>query len=284
MIAIARPTDTTLHVGMRYRDASLFMAQAPGRQPSSRAKGLLSVQIEVFSDVVCPWCYIGKRRLEEALDGFAHRDDVEVRYRSFQLDPSTPDDVTGTQAERLAEKYGIPVSQAEAMNARVSSIAAEAGLDFRLDRAHPANTRKAHRLLHLAAEQGKQPELKERLLAAHFSHGEDVGDTQTLVTAAEAAGLDGEAARTALANGDYADEFEADLALARAFGISSVPFFVVDRKYGIAGAQETAALREALEKAWLDSHPLQMFDAASGSGTAADGDAAENCADGACAV
>lgn len=244
------------------------------------------MQIEVFSDVVCPWCYIGKRRLEEALSGFAHRDDVDVRYRSFQLDPSTPENVTGTQAERLAEKYGIPVSQAEAMNERVSGVAADSGLEFHLDRAVPANTVKAHRLLHFAADRGRQAELKERLLATYFTRGENVADTDALVTAAGDAGLDADAVRAVLDNGEYAEEVDQDFALARSFGISSVPFFVIDRKYGIAGAQETAVLAQALEEAWLESHPLTMVDPR-GSGddaVSAGADAASNCTDGTCTV
>jgi len=235
------------------------------------------VQVEVFSDVVCPWCYIGKRRLEQALAGFAHADDVTVTFRSFQLDPTTPKDAAGTLTERLADKYGVPLAQAEAMNERVSTVAASVGLDFHLDRAHPANTLDAHRLLHFAAEHGKQAELKERLMRAYFTEGLRLGDAQTLVRLAAEVGLDGDAARTALDGDEYASDVVEDLSLARSFGISAVPFFVIDRKYGISGAQESAVLLQALEQAWSEANPLTMV-------TAAAGPAADDCADGSCAV
>ena len=235
------------------------------------------MQVEVFSDVVCPWCYIGKRRLEQALETFPHRDDVTVTYRSFQLDPSTPKDVTGTLAERLADKYGVSLEKARAMNERVSTIAATVGLGYHLDDAHPANTFDAHRLLHFAAAHGKQTELKERLMQAYFVRGEAIGDTDALVAMAADVGLDADAARAALAGNDYADAVRDDLSLARTFGINAVPFFVIDRKYGISGAQETPVLAQALERAWIESHPLTMVDGrlAPGRGEA-DGDSAES--------
>jgi predicted DsbA family dithiol-disulfide isomerase len=240
------------------------------------------MQVEVFSDVVCPWCYIGKRRLEQALQEFGHADDVTVTYRSFQLDPSTPKDVTGTLTERLAAKYGVSAQQAAAMNARVSGIAETVGLDFHLDEAPPANTFDAHRLLHFAAEHGKQAELKERLMRAYFVEGLHVDDPDTLVSLAADVGLDADAAREALEGADgtaYAQAVTEDLSLARSFGISAVPFFVIDRTYGISGAQESAVLRQALEQAWSESHPLTMVGAGGGAGSAAD-----DCSDGSCAV
>jgi predicted DsbA family dithiol-disulfide isomerase len=247
----------------------------------------MTMQVEVFSDVVCPWCYIGKRRLEQALDGFAHRDDVTVTFRSFQLDPSIPKDVTVTQVERLAEKYGVSMAQAEAMNARVSGVAAGAGLDFHLDAAHPANTFDAHRLLHFAAEHGKQAELKERLMQAYFMRGEDIGDPESLADLAAEVGLDRDEARAVLASDRYADAFREDVSLARAFGINSVPFFVIDRKYGIAGAQDVAVLRDALEQAWATAHPLTMVSVGAATGSAdeaADAAGAGDCTDGVCRV
>lgn len=235
------------------------------------------MQVEVFSDVVCPWCYIGKRHLEQALAEFPHADDVTVTYRSYQLSPDTPKDATGTLTEMLSAKYGVSEAQAQAMNDRVTGVAAEAGLEYRLDRAHPANTVDAHRLLHFAATQGKQAELKERLLAAYFTEGKRIGDPEVLVAEAEAVGLDGEAARAVLAGDDYADEVNADFSLARAFGITGVPFFVIDRKFGLSGAQPASTLRQALEEAWMDAHPLVGLDSTS------TGDAG-SCADGVCQV
>lgn len=238
------------------------------------------VQVEVFSDVVCPWCYIGKRRLEQALGQFAHADDVTVTYRSFQLDPSTPADVTGTLAARLADKYGVGLAQAKAMNERVTEVARTVGLDFRLDDAHPANTMDAHRLLHFAAGNGRQADLAERLMRAYFTDGLHVGDRTTLVALAGEVGLDPDAARAALAGDDgaedYADAVAEDLSLARSFGITAVPFFVIDRRYGVAGAQEAAVLRQALEQAWSEAHPLTVVSAGAGEGAA--------CEDGSCAV
>lgn len=240
------------------------------------------MQVEVFSDVVCPWCYIGKRHMEQALEKFPHADDVSVTYRSYQLDPTTPKDVTGTLAENLAKKYGVSAAQAEAMNARVTGVAAEAGLDYHLEDAHPANTFDAHRLLHFAAANGKQLELKERLFAAYFVEGKKIGDTDVLVGEAEAVGLDGAAARAVLEGTAFTDEVNADISLASAFGITGVPFFVIDRKYGLSGAQPAEVIRQSLENAWLESHPLTMVGAQATAGTDdADGD---NCADGVCRV
>jgi predicted DsbA family dithiol-disulfide isomerase len=238
------------------------------------------VQVEVFSDVVCPWCYIGKRRLEEALEQFPHAGDVTVTFRSFQLDPTTPKDVTGTLTERLADKYGVPLEQAKSMNERVTGVASSVGLDFHLDDAHPANTLDAHRLLHFAAAHGKQAELKERLMRAYFTDGEILGDSQTLVRLAAEVGLDEAEAREVLAGDAYATEVAEDLSLARSFGISAVPFFVLDRKYGISGAQETAVLRQALEQAWSEANPLTMVSA----GSSEDATGSEDCSDGSCAV
>lgn len=237
------------------------------------------MQVEVFSDVVCPWCYIGKRHLEQALAEFPHADDVTVTYRSYQLSPDTPKDATGTLTEMLAAKYGVSESQAQAMNDRVSGVAAEAGLEYHLEAAHPANTVDAHRLLHFASAQGKQAELKERLLAAYFTEGKRIGDAEVLVAEAEAVGLDGAAARAVLASDEYSDEVNADFSLARAFGITGVPFFVIDRKFGLSGAQPAATLRQVLEEAWMDAHPLTMVDAP---GSEAAGD--DSCADGVCRV
>ena len=209
--------------------------------------------VEVWSDVVCPWCYIGKRRLEEALARFEHRDQVEVVWRSFELDPSAPRAVEGTYAARLAAKYRIPVSEAEAMIERMTRVGDDTGVDFRFDRARPGNTFDAHRLLHLAADRGVQGELEERLLAATFTEGEPVGDPGTLVRLGTEAGLDESEARSVLASGAYAAEVRDDERQARAFGIDAVPYFVLDRAIGIPGAQPAEVLVGALEQAWSRS-------------------------------
>ncbi len=208
--------------------------------------------IEIFSDVVCPWCYIGKRRLERALADFTHRDGVELLYRSFELDPTTSKDSDLSLDEMLAAKYGRSLTEARAMNHRVSDLAAEAGLRFDLARAHPANTFDAHRLLHHALAQGRQAELTERLLRAYFTEGARLADHRVLADLAAEVGLDRERAAAVLAGQDYADAVRADLALARSFGATGVPFFVFDRRYGVSGAQDVGVFAQVLERAWSD--------------------------------
>ena len=211
-----------------------------------------SVLIEVFSDVVCPWCYIGKRRLEQALAEFPHAGDVQVLFRSFQLDPSTPEDSELSLEEMLSAKFGTSRDDARAMNQRVSDIAAAVGLHYHLAAAHTANTFDAHRLLHFAGTQGRQAELKERLMRAYFTEGRRIGDPAVLTEMAAEVGLDHGAAAAVLAADDYADDVRADLALARRFGANGVPFFVFDRRYGISGAQETDVFRQVLDEAWAE--------------------------------
>jgi len=214
------------------------------------------VQIEVFSDVVCPWCYIGKRRLEEALSRFDHADQVTVTYRSFQLDPSSPDTSELGLDEMLATKYGRTIEQARAMNAQVSTIAAGVGLDFRLDIARPANTFRTHRLIHHAADRGLANELTERLMLGYFSEGVRVGERADLLRLAVEVGLDEAQAAAVLDSDAYTADVRADITLARQFGATGVPFFVFDRKYGISGAQETTMFTQVLTTAWADAHPL----------------------------
>ena len=213
------------------------------------------MHIEVFSDVVCPWCYIGKRRLEEALSRFDHADQVRVTYRSFQLDPSSPDTSELGLEQMLAARYGRSIEQAKAMNAQVSAVAAGAGLDFRLDRARPANTIRAHRLIHYAADHGLANELTERMMRGYFSEGVRVGERADLLRLAVEVGLDVAGAAEVLDSDAYADDVRADIDLARQFGATGVPFFVFDRKYGISGAQETALFTEVLTTAWSDAQP-----------------------------
>lgn len=215
------------------------------------------MRIEIWSDVVCPWCFIGKRRLESALAAFPHRDEVEVEYRSFELDPSAPTPATEPVVGMLARKYGVSVEQAGQMQDQVTQVAAEVGLEYHLDRTLHANTVDAHRLLHLAlAESGPrvQAELKEALMTAYFTRAEDVTDHDVLRKAASDAGLDPSRVDVVLASREYADAVRADVDQARAFGASGVPFFVVDRKFGVSGAQPVEVFTQVLERAWADSH------------------------------
>ena len=229
------------------------------------------VKVEIWSDVVCPWCYIGKRRFEQALAGFPHRDEVEVVWRAFELDPSAPAERTGGYAENLAGKYGVPLAQAQQMIDTMTATAAQDGLDLDFGTARPGGTFDAHRLLHAAAERGVQDAVKERLLRATFTEGEPIGDSETLVRLVAEAGLDADEARAVLASDRYAAEVRGDEQQARAYGISGVPFFVVDGRYGVSGAQPAEALGQVLAQAWAERSPLQMV-SASGSAPGCDGD------------
>ena len=220
----------------------------------------MDMKVEIWSDVVCPWCYIGKRRFEAALARFAHRDEVELVWRSFELDASAPpsDATQGTYAQRLAQKYGRSVAEAQAMIDGMTATAAEEGLDFRFDLARPGNTFDAHRLLHLALETGLQDALKERLDRATFTEGSPASDHAALRALAVEVGLPAADVDAVLASDRYADAVRADEAQARAYGINGVPFFVVDGRYGISGAQPAEVVLSALEQAWSDRAPLTL--------------------------
>ncbi len=201
------------------------------------------MKIEIWSDVVCPWCYIGKRRLEHALEKFEHADDVEIIWRSFQLDPSAPEGKAIPTAEYLAGRFG---DQSAQMTDRVTGIAAGEGLEFDYGKALSVNTFHLHRLLHLAADLGVADAAKERLLRAYFTEGADLSDPDTLAGLMKEAGVDPDRARQVLDSDEYADAVRADISEARALGASGVPFFVIDRKYGISGAQPTEVFLQAL--------------------------------------
>ena len=213
------------------------------------------MRIEVWSDVVCPWCYIGKRHLESALAGFDHRDDVEVVYRSFELDPSAPEVPVETTVESLAKKFGTDVAGARELMTRADGAAASVGLVFNHADAPHARTVDAHRLLHLALDAGVQAELKEALLAAYFTRGESMGDHDVLRGVAVSAGLDAARVDEVLSGTEYLDAVHADIAQARAYGANGVPFFVVDQRYGVSGAQPPEVFTELLDRAWTESHP-----------------------------
>jgi len=230
------------------------------------------MQVEVWSDVVCPWCYIGKRRLESALERFPQRDQVEVIWRSFQLDPTVPEGETHPTLPALAAKYGASEEAMRANMAHVEEIAAGEGLEYHLADGVSGNTLLAHQLLHLAAEHGLRNELKERLLHAHFEEGRSVFEVDSLVALGAEVGLDATEAREALTDRRFLAAVHQDAATAQALGATGVPFFVVDRKYGAAGAQPAELLLQILERAWTDAHPLITVPAADG------------CTDDSCAV
>jgi len=212
------------------------------------------LQLDIWSDIACPWCYIGKRHLEQALATFEHAADVEIHWRAFELDPSAPrvGDRVQSYAERIAKKYGVPVAQGQQMIDRVIGAGAKAGLPFRYDLVTPGNTFDAHRLLHWAHELGKQGELKERMLRGYMTEGAAIGDRDVLVQLAADVGLDAGEARTVLETERYTEAVRADEDLARELGISGVPFFVMAGKIGVSGAQPAELLRDALDKAWAD--------------------------------
>ena len=218
------------------------------------------MRIEIWSDVVCPWCYIGKRHLEQALEGFEHGDDVEIVYRSFELDPTTPEVPVETTVEALARKFGTDVPGARELMKRADGVAASVGLEFRHADAPHARTVDAHRLLHLALAEGRQAELqaalKEALLAAYFTRGESMGDHDVLRKVAVEVGLDPGRVDEVLGSDEYLVAVHADIAQARAYGANGVPFFVVDQKYGVSGAQPTEVFSQLLDRAWADGHPV----------------------------
>ena len=207
------------------------------------------MKIEIWSDVVCPWCYIGKRRLERALGEFEHADEVEIAWRSFQLNPDTPAGTAVPTSEYLVQRFGPQASQ---MTGRVAALGRDEGLVLDFDSSLTVNTLDAHRLLHLAADLGVGDAAKERLLRAHFTEGADLSDHETLVRLAGEAGVDQVRAREVLAGTEYADAVRADIELAQAFGATGVPFFVIDRKYGISGAQPAEAFLQALRTAYAE--------------------------------
>jgi predicted DsbA family dithiol-disulfide isomerase len=211
------------------------------------------MQVEIWSDVVCPWCYLGKRNFEQALQQFGHRDDVDVVYRSFELDPYAPQGQAEQVVELLASKYGMTPAQAEAAQRQMEERAAQAGLTFRMEGLRRGNTRDAHRLLQLARERGRQAELMERLHRAYFTDQESVFDNDSLIRLATEAGLDAAEAEAVLNSDQYGDAVTADERTAHALGANGVPFFVIDRRYGISGAQPAAVIGQALDQAWADA-------------------------------
>ncbi|KTS86349.1 DsbA family oxidoreductase [Microbacterium testaceum] len=212
-----------------------------------------AIKIDVWSDIACPWCYIGKRNLENGLAATADDDDapvVEIEYHSFELSPDTPEDFHGGEVDYLSQHKGISPDQAREMLDRVTGVAAEAGLAYRFDILQHTNTVKAHELLHFAKENGKQLELAEVLMSAYFLEGKHVGRDDDLVALATEVGLDEDAAREALASQRYRAAVRADQEQAQQFGITGVPFFVIDGKYGVSGAQPVEAFSQIARQVW----------------------------------
>jgi predicted DsbA family dithiol-disulfide isomerase len=208
--------------------------------------------VEVWSDIVCPWCYLGKRRLEAALARFEHAERVDVIWRSFELEPDAPREAQSRRA-LLLSRYGMTAEQAAERDAQMTALAAAEGLEYRPDLAQLGNTFDAHRVLHAARAAGLQAQAKERLLRGYFSEGRRLTDADTLVELAADAGLDPEAARAALADGSFAEDVREDEREAAAIGITGVPFFVLNRRYAVSGAQPSDLLLQALERTWAET-------------------------------
>lgn len=211
------------------------------------------ISIDIWSDIACPWCYIGKRNLEKGLEAVAADEDapqVNITFHSFELSPDTPVDFDGDEVDFLAGHKGMPREQVEQMLSNVTGVAANAGLEYRFDLLQHTNTVKAHELLHFAKAEGRQHEMEERLMSAYFTEGKHVGRIDDLVDLAVEVGLDADRARAALESEEFLPAVRQDQAQARAYGIQGVPFFVVDGQYGISGAQPPAALENVLRDLW----------------------------------
>ena len=208
------------------------------------------MQVEIWSDIACPWCYVGKRRFDAALAAFEHRDEVTVTWRSFELDPQAPVARSDDSATHLAQKYGMTREQAQASQRKLADVAAADGLDMRFDLSRGGNTFDAHRLVHLAEAHGLQDAMTERLMRAYFTEGEPIGDPDALVRLAVDVGLPEDEVRDVLATDRYAAEVRDDERTAASLGIHAVPFIAVDRRIGAAGARPPEALGELLRQAW----------------------------------
>ena len=219
---------------------------------SSVAPDMTSVlKVDVWSDIACPWCYVGKRRFAEGVrryqaDGGG---EVEVEYHSFELAPDTPVDFEGSEADFLADHKGLPLDQVHQMLAQMTEVARAEGLEFDYDSLQHTNTLKAHEALHAAKAAGRQAELKERLLRAYFTEGRHIGRAEQLADLAAEVGLDRDVVLAALRDGTYRADVAADIAQAAAYGIRGVPFFVIDGRYGVSGAQDPQLFADALRRA-----------------------------------
>ncbi|MBP2379062.1 putative DsbA family dithiol-disulfide isomerase [Microbacterium phyllosphaerae] len=212
-----------------------------------------AISIDIWSDIACPWCYIGKRNLEKGLEAVASDDDapqVDITFHSFELSPDTPVDFDGDEIDFLAGHKGMPREQVEQMLSHVTGVAEGAGLAYRFDLLQHTNTVKAHELLHFAKAQGVQHEMEERLMSAYFTEGKHVGRIDDLVELAVEVGLNPDDAREALVSARHLADVRQDQAQAQAYGIQGVPFFVIDGQYGISGAQPPAAFENVLRDLW----------------------------------
>ncbi|WP_110929852.1 DsbA family oxidoreductase [Paenibacillus bouchesdurhonensis] len=244
------------------------------------------MKVDIWSDFACPFCYIGKRKFEAALEQFAHRDQVEVGFRSFELAPDAQKNTGKDMNTILAEKYGMPYEQAKQMNDQVTLQAAEVGLAYHMDSVIPTNTHDAHQLTQFAKQHGKANELAERLFKAYFTEGLDLGDHTTLARLAAEIGLNEQEALKALEEASLDQTVTEELQEGARLGISGVPFFVFNNKYAVSGAQPSEAFLEVLQQVWQEDQqqPLQVITnkTSGNSGTGSSSD--PSCSDGSCSV
>ncbi|GMB09799.1 putative DsbA family dithiol-disulfide isomerase [Thermolongibacillus altinsuensis] len=238
------------------------------------------MKVEIWSDFVCPFCYIGKRRFEKALEQFEHKDKVEIVFRSFELDPHVERNPKKNVYEYLAEKYGMSLEQAKATTQQVGKQAEAVGLHYDFDNMKRTNTFDAHRLAHFANSEGKMEEMTERLMKAYFTEGLHIGDHEVLANLASEVGLDREKALDVLRNNGYADEVRRDEEIGRQLGITGVPFFLFNQKYAVFGAQSSDVFMDVLQKVWEEEQAQPSVINLNGKANSN----RDDCADGSCSV
>lgn len=210
------------------------------------------INVEIWSDIACPFCYIGKRNFENALAEFPHKNNVEIKWHSFQLDPTAKKDSKTDMFSLLSTKYGVSYEQAKQMTQRVTDMAKESGLNFYLDKAIPTNTLDAHRLTHLALKHGLQDKAKELLFLAYLTEGKNLGDSETLISLGADIGINPKEVRDMLESKDYIDEVLSDSEEGKYLGLTGVPFFVINKNYAISGAQPSKSFLEILKNIWQE--------------------------------
>lgn len=233
------------------------------------------MKVEIWSDVVCPFCYIGKRKFEAALAQFENKKSIQIEWKSFQLAPNQVTDPDKTLNQFLAEEKGWSLEYAKELNDQIVERAKQEGLIYHLDEAIPANTHKAHELIHFAKANGRQGEAKERLLRAYFTEGKNIDDISTLLQLGREIELDEDALKAALENGTYTNDVHGDISEAQQLGVRGVPFFAFNRKYAISGAQETDAFLETLETSfaeWRKDNPETILEVTAGQTCTPDGE------------
>lgn len=258
----------------RNQENRKFVCVFRGMSGMAQQKTIRMMKVEIWSDVICPFCYIGKRNLEAALAEFAGKDRIEVVWKSYLLDPTIPEAADESYESYLVKRKGMAPGQVNDMLEKVTQTAKEAGLDYRFDQAQLVSSRKAHELMHFAKASNVGDEAKELLFKAFFTEGKNIADTDTLIEIGRAIGLDTSEVEAVLAEGKYAQAVQQDIQEARQLGVQGVPFFVFDRKYAVSGAQPVQAFSETFEKsfpAWQQANPAPSLEVTQGPSCTPDG-------------